>query len=95
MKLDGGKSQTEASTVTKRTSEDLSSVLNNFDDISNFLSNPGCECLKKELLAAEASPVDQMCYVLVNVAEKRCDAFEDSEKNKPDLSFFWGSDFTP
>ena len=94
--LDGEGSKTiETTTVTKRTSEDLSTVLSNFNAISDFLSNPGCDCLKKELLAKEAAPVDGTCYVLVNVQQNRCDEFIDSPDNKPNLDFFWGSEFTP
>lgn len=96
MDLEGEEETLDSSSVTKRTSEDLSTVLKNFEEISTFLStSPGCQCLKRELLATEATPVDPMCYVLVDVNEKKCDVFKDSPENKPDLNFFWGSDFTP
>mmetsp|Transcript_23066 Transcript_23066/g.33773 ORF Transcript_23066/g.33773 Transcript_23066/m.33773 type:complete len:368 (+) Transcript_23066:61-1164(+) len=84
-----------ASSVTKRTSEDLSLVLDKFEEISAFLAHPSCACLREQLLATLATPVKEECYHLVNLADRRCDEFVDSEENKPDYSFFWGSEFTP
>jgi hypothetical protein len=79
---------------TKRTSEDISSVLTNADTISAFLSShPSCECLLKLFHTTEAHVVEPLCYNLIDLEGKRCPEFQDSPENQPDLKFFWGTDF--
>jgi hypothetical protein len=65
-----------SSAVQKRTSDDLSTVLDNFTEIYSFLSNPGCECIQQQLRSAKGSGSRSLCQVLVNVPEKRCDAMK-------------------
>lgn len=86
-------SSSSSSGYTKRTSEDLRHVLSNFDSISNYLSHPSCKCLFDLLHTIEAKPVHPICYHLVNLKDNNCIEFEDKPENKPDLKFFWGTEF--
>lgn len=86
-------SSSTPSKYTKRTSEDLKNVLSNFDSISNYLKHPSCKCLFELLHTVEAKPVNPICYNLVNLKDNNCIEFEDKPENKPDLKFFWGTEF--
>ena len=82
-----------SSRYTKRTSEDLREVLTNFELISKYLSHPSCKCLYDLLHTIEAKPVEQICYNLVNLQDNNCVKFDDKPENKPNLNFFWGTEF--
>lgn len=87
-------SSSSSSGYTKRTSEDLSTVLTNFHEISSFLSSsPTCECLSKLLHTVDAKPVEPLCYHLVDIEGRKCLEFQDIPENKPNLKFFWGTEF--
>jgi hypothetical protein len=41
----------------------------------------------------EAQMVEPLCYNLIDISGKRCPEFQDIPENKPNLKFFWGTEF--
>ena len=72
-------------TWQKRTSDDLSDVLDNYAAIESYLRSINCECILAQLTATSAKRLPS-CYVEIDTRENKCRSLgEKSSMNRQSL----------